>query len=92
MSWSGDTAANFFYHEKTLRFGMGAMICGVAWYGNDVGGFSGTPSDELMVRSTEANFLTPFFRNHGDKSSANREPWRFGEPAQTMTNVQTVLE
>ena len=77
VSWSGDTAANYFYHEKTIRFGMGAMIAGVAWYGNDVGGFSGTVSGDLMVRSTEANFLTPFFRNHADKSAANREPWRF---------------
>ena len=77
VSWSGDTAANWWYHEKTLRFGMGAMIAGAAWYGNDVGGFAGSPSGELMVRSTEANFLTPFFRNHGDKAAADREPWRF---------------
>jgi len=80
VSWSGDTRANWWYHEKTLRFGMGAMISGVAWYGNDVGGFAGTPGDELMVRSTEANFLTPFFRNHCDREAADREPWRFAEP------------
>jgi len=84
VSWSGDTAANWFYHKATIRFGMGAMIAGVAWYGNDVGGFAGSPSAELMVRSTEANILTPFFRNHGDKSAANREPWRFGEPHKSM--------
>ncbi|MBU0678992.1 MAG: DUF5110 domain-containing protein [Verrucomicrobia bacterium] len=82
VSWSGDTRANWFYHQKTIRFGMGAVIAGAAWYGNDVGGFAGSPDGELMVRSTEANCLTPFFRNHGDKSASDREPWRFGEPYQ----------
>ncbi|MBU1694090.1 MAG: DUF5110 domain-containing protein [Verrucomicrobia bacterium] len=80
VSWSGDTRANWFYQRATIRFGMGAMISGAAWYGNDVGGFAGTPSAELMVRSTEFNCLTPFFRNHADKSAADREPWRFSEP------------
>lgn len=84
VSWSGDTAANWFYHKTTIRFGMGAMIAGAAWYGNDVGGFAGSPSAELMVRSTEANMLTPFFRNHGDKNAANREPWRFSDPHRSM--------
>ncbi len=80
VSWSGDTRANWFYQRATIRFGMGAMIAGVAWYGNDVGGFAGTASAELMTRSTEFNALTPFFRNHADKAAADREPWRFGEP------------
>ncbi|HMO04173.1 MAG TPA: glycoside hydrolase family 31 protein [Kiritimatiellia bacterium] len=84
VSWSGDTRADWFYHRATIRFGMGAMIAGAAWYGNDVGGFAGTASPELMVRSTEANCLTPFFRNHCDKSAANREPWRFDEPFRSM--------
>jgi len=84
VSWSGDTAANWFYHKTTIRFGMGAMIAGAAWYGNDVGGFAGSPTAELMVRSTEANMLTPFFRNHGDKNSARREPWKFSDPYKSM--------
>ena len=84
VSWSGDTRANWFYHRATIRFGMGAMIAGAAWYGNDVGGFAGTAAPDLMVRSTEANALTPFFRNHCDKSAADREPWRFAEPYQSM--------
>jgi len=80
VSWSGDTRADWFYHRATIRFGMGAMISGAAWYGNDVGGFAGTASANLLVRSYEANCLTPFFRNHCDKSAADREPWRPSEP------------
>lgn len=84
ISWSGDTRANWFYQRATLRFGMGAMIAGAGWYGNDVGGFAGTPTSELLVRSYEANILTPFFRNHADKGAADREPWRFSDPHKSM--------
>lgn len=80
VSWSGDTGTDWFYQRTTIRFGMGAMISGAAWYGNDVGGFVGTPSAEMLVRSYEFNSLTPFFRNHADKSAADREPWRFADP------------
>jgi len=84
VSWSGDTAANWTYQRTTIRFGMGAMIAGAGWYGNDVGGFAGSPTGELMVRSTEWNALTPFFRNHANNNSAAREPWVFGEPYKSM--------
>jgi alpha-glucosidase len=83
VSWSGDTGANWFYQRTTIRFGMGAMIAGIGWYGNDVGGFVGNPGDELLVRSYEFNCLTPFFRNHADKGAADREPWRFTEPTKS---------
>lgn len=83
VSWSGDTRANWFYQRATIRFGTSAMISGAGWFGHDVGGFAGTPDAELLVRSYEWNALTPYFRNHADKSSADREPWRFGEPYQS---------
>jgi len=87
VSWSGDTAANWYYQQATIRFGMGAMIAGAAWYGNDVGGFAGFPAPDLMVRSTEYNCLTPFFRNHAN-NSADREPWRYD---QTFEDMQRYL-
>lgn len=84
VSWSGDTRANWFYQKATIPFGLSAMISGAGWFGHDVGGFAGSPDGELLVRSYEATALTPFFRNHANKDSADREPWRFGEPHQSM--------
>ena len=47
VSWSGDTAANWTYARTCIRFGTSAMISGAAWYGHDLGGFTGTVAPEL---------------------------------------------
>ncbi|MEI6084660.1 MAG: TIM-barrel domain-containing protein [Verrucomicrobiota bacterium] len=83
VSWSGDTGADWFYQRATIRFGMGAMLAGAGWYGNDIGGFVGNPGDELLTRSYEFNMFAPFFRNHADKAAADREPWRFADPTKS---------
>src|SRR4029450_7040864 len=34
---------------------------------------------ELLVRSYQVGFLTPFCRNHKELSGYDQEPWRFGK-------------
>jgi alpha-glucosidase len=88
-SWSGDTDANWTYARTCIRFGTGAMISGAAWYGHDLGGFTGTITPELLTRAHEWGALLPFCRNHSRKTSdvwpdgsQGREPWRYPEPYQ----------
>lgn len=96
VSWSGDTRANgdagWFYQRVTIRFGTSAMISGAGWFGHDVGGFAGTPSEELLVRSYEWNALTPYFRNHADKSAADREPWRTSFSATGRSQMREIIK
>ena len=90
VSWSGDTAANWTYARTCIRFGTSAMISGAAWYGHDLGGFTGTVDPELLTRWHEWGALLPFFRSHSRKDDdkrpggdQGREPWRYGEPYQS---------
>ena len=89
VSWSGDTAANWTYARTCIRFGLSAMISGAAWYGHDLGGFTGTVDPELLTRCHEWGAFLPFFRSHSRKgddfhgSEQGREPWRYGEPYQS---------
>jgi len=90
VSWSGDTAANWTYARTCIRFGTSAMISGAAWYGHDLGGFTGTVDPELLTRWHEWGALLPFFRSHSRKGDdvwpggdQGREPWRYGEPYQS---------
>lgn len=88
VSWSGDTAANWTYARTCIRFGTSAMISGVAWFGHDIGGFTGTVDPELLTRCHEWGALLPFFRSHSRKgddyhgADQGREPWRYSEPYQ----------
>ena len=89
VSWSGDTAANWTYARTCIRFGTSAMISGVAWFGHDIGGFTGTVDPELLTRCHEWGALLPFFRSHSRKgddfhgSDQGREPWRYADPYQS---------
>ncbi|MCX6896496.1 MAG: DUF5110 domain-containing protein [Verrucomicrobia bacterium] len=89
VSWSGDTAANWTYARTCIRFGTSAMISGVAWFGHDIGGFTGTVDPELLTRCHEWGALLPFFRSHSRKgddfhgADQGREPWRYAEPYQS---------
>jgi len=89
ISWSGDTAANWTYARTCIRFGLGAMISGAAWYGHDLGGFTGTVDPELLTRWHEWGAFLPFYRSHSRKGDdihgpdQGREPWRYADPYQS---------
>jgi alpha-glucosidase (family GH31 glycosyl hydrolase) len=55
-----------------------AGILGMAFIGEDIGGFGGDPSDEMIVRWYQLGcWMYPFFRNHCSIGSDHREPWVF---------------
>ena len=54
-------------------------LTGMAMTGVDIGGFSGNPTPELMVRWNSLGVYTPMFRNHAMQGTIYREPWRWGE-------------
>jgi alpha-glucosidase len=97
VSWSGDTAANWTYARTCIRFGLSAMISGAAWYGHDLGGFTGTVDPELLTRWHEWGAFLPFYRSHSRKGDdvwpsgdQGREPWRYADPYQSAmrTSIQ----
>jgi alpha-glucosidase len=68
----------------TIATLLGLGISGFPFSGPDIGGFSGSPDAELMLRWFELAALMPFFRIHSAAGTARREPWTFGEPAITI--------
>jgi alpha-glucosidase len=43
--------------------------------GDDIGGFNGSATPELLTRWTELGVFNPLFRAHAAKETRNREPW-----------------
>ena len=54
-------------------------MTGEAFDGVDIGGFTGNPTPELMVRWMSLGVYTPMFRNHTEKGNTSHEPWAWGE-------------
>jgi alpha-glucosidase len=52
--------------------------------GDDIGGFNGSPTPELLTRWMELGTFNPIYRNHGMKGSRDREPWVDGPEHETI--------
>ncbi|KAF0403443.1 glycosyl hydrolases family 31-domain-containing protein [Gigaspora margarita] len=78
--WTGDNVASWDYLAISTPMLLTIGISGLPFSGADVGGFSGDPKPELLVRWYQAGAFQPFFRGHADRKTKRREPWLFGDP------------
>lgn len=81
-TWTGDNAATWDHLRLALEQCLALGIGGMPFCGADVGGFSGKPTAELLVRWTQLGTITPLFRNHSAVDTPPQEPWRFGRRAE----------
>ena len=81
VHWSGDGVARFEDLPCVLRSTMSFGLSGFPFYSHDIGGFSGLPSPELYVRWGQLGLLSSHVRAHG---APPREPWAYGEEAETI--------
>ncbi len=79
-TWTGDTFSSWEALNQTIATVLGLGLSGIVYTGSDIGGFSGTPSDEMFLRWFQMATFLPLFRNHSALNTPQREPWTFGEP------------
>ena len=77
--WTGDNSAYDAHMLLGQRMVNSLGITGMSMVGVDIGGFSGDPTPELMVRWNSLGAYTPMFRNHSQEGTIRREPWRWGD-------------
>jgi alpha-glucosidase len=77
--WTGDNSAYDAHMLLGQRMVNSLGITGMSFVGVDIGGFSGDPTAELMVRWNSLGVYTPMFRNHAQEGTKMREPWCWGK-------------
>jgi len=78
--WTGDNLAEWGHLKESLPMILSLNIAGFPNSGADVGGFFGTPSNELLTRWFQAGTFYPFFRAHAHIDTRRREPYVAGPP------------
>ena len=81
ICWGGDSFADFPHMANQLRAALSIGLSGVPFYSHDIGGFVGQPDAELYVRWAQFGLFSSNSRCHG---TTPREPWEFGEEAETI--------
>jgi alpha-glucosidase len=77
--WTGDNSAYDAHMLLGQRLVNSLGVTGMSLVGVDIGGFTGDPTPELMVRWNSLGIYTPMFRNHAMEGTKYREPWEWGE-------------
>jgi alpha-glucosidase len=82
--WTGDNNPTDEHMLLAYRLINSMGLTGEAFDGVDVGGFTGNPSPELMVRWMSLGVYTPMFRSHTAKGNTSHEPWAWGEQNEVL--------
>jgi alpha-D-xyloside xylohydrolase len=83
VHWSGDNSSTFENMLCSLRGGLSFGLSGFTFWSNDVGGFTGTPSDRLYLRWTQFSIFNSHMRLHGG-GPRYREPWNYEPETQDI--------
>jgi alpha-D-xyloside xylohydrolase len=77
--WAGDQTSDFAYNSglrTAIVAGLSAGLSGFAYWTSDIGGYFGTPTDEVYMRWAQFGAFCPIMMIHG---AGRREPWTFSE-------------
>lgn len=77
--WMGDNQSLWEHLEISLPMLCNMGLSGVAFVGCDVGGFAGNATAELFARWIQVGMLYPLMRGHSAMTTAQHEPWVFGD-------------
>ena len=81
-TWTGDNSSTWNHMRISIPMLLNLGVSGFPMVGDDIGGYRGAPTAELLTRWIELGAFNPIFRDHTEKDSPDQEPWAHG-PQQT---------
>lgn len=77
--WTGDNTSNWEHLRMNISMALDLGLSGVPYVGADIGGYTGTPSEELFTRWIQLATFIPFMRDHTERGTKFQEPYVFKE-------------
>jgi alpha-glucosidase len=77
-SWTGDNSSTWNHLRISVPQLLNLGLSGYPLIGDDIGGFRGSPSPELLTRWIALGAFNPIFRDHTEKGTLDQEPWVHG--------------
>ena len=77
-TWTGDNSSTWNHLKMSTPMLLSMGISGYPLVGDDIGGFAGSPTADLLTRWFEVGALNPIYRDHTAKGTLDQEPWVHG--------------
>jgi alpha-glucosidase len=78
VTWTGDNSATWNHLRLSTPQLLSLGLSGVPFAGDDLGGFTGTPSPDLLTQWLALGMFNPIARDHSEPESARQEVWVHG--------------
>lgn len=78
FTWTGDNQATWEHLRLATPQLLNLGLSGFPLVGADIGGYSGSPTPELLTRWTQIHAFTPMMRYHAEAGSRDKEVWVHG--------------
>ncbi len=78
FTWTGDNQATWEHLRLATPQLLSLGLSGFPFVGVDIGGYSGSPTPELLTRWTQIHAFTPMMRYHAESGSRDKEVWVHG--------------
>ena len=80
-TWTGDNSSTWNHLRLSIPMLLNLGLSGFALSGDDLGGFVGAPTPDLMTQWLEIGMFNPIARAHTDKGTPDKEPCSADGPA-----------
>jgi alpha-glucosidase len=80
-TWTGDNSSTWNHLKMSVPQLMSMGLSGFPMVGDDIGGFAGSPTMDLLTRWIEVGAFNPIYRDHTSMGTHDQEPW-VGGPEQ----------
>jgi alpha-glucosidase len=77
-TWTGDNTSSWDHYRISVANLLNHSVSAFGFVGDDIGGFYGSPTPDLLTRWHQLGAFNPIFRNHTIKGSPDQEPWVHG--------------
>lgn len=84
MLWTGDNTSNWEHLRMNVTMVLGLGLSGVPFTGADLGGYTGSPNEELFTRWMQLGTFIPFMRGHTEQGTKHQEPYVFTNQTETI--------
>ena len=77
-TWTGDNVSTWNHLSMSTPMLLSMGLSGYGLVGDDIGGFAGSPTPDLLTRWIETGAFNPIYRDHTSKGTLDQEPWVHG--------------
>ncbi|MGA7572415.1 MAG: glycoside hydrolase family 31 protein [Terriglobales bacterium] len=77
-TWTGDNTPTWSQLALSVPMLLSLGVSGYPLAGDDIGGFGGSPTPELLTRWIELGTFNTIARSHSSLNTSNHEPWADG--------------